>query len=68
MLLNYMLILARAMNLGEFIDGKAQQPLPPSFVDREAELNKFQQYCHSLMLKILVLFAIGLEVTSVNFL
>lgn len=52
----------RAMNLGEFVDGKAQQPLPRIFVDHETELDKFQKYCHSLMLKILVLFAIGLEV------
>ncbi len=50
------------MNLGQFVDGKAQQPLPASFVDREEELNKFQKYCHNLMLKILVLFAVGLEV------
>lgn len=50
------------MNLGEFVDGKAQQPLPKSLIDHEAELDKFQKYCHSLMLKILVLFAIGLEV------
>lgn len=57
------------MNLAEFADGKAQQPLPNVFVDHEAELDKFQRYCHTLMLKILVLFAIGLEVTfpSLNF-
>ncbi|KUJ09983.1 Clavaminate synthase-like protein [Mollisia scopiformis] len=51
-----------AMNLGEFVDGKAQQPLPPSFAAREAEIDQFQKYCHGLMIKILVLFAIGLEV------
>jgi len=51
-----------AMNLGEFVDGKAQQQLPKIFSDNEAELDKFQKYCHSLMLKILVLFAIGLEI------
>lgn len=50
------------MNLGEFINGKAQQPLPPVFASREAELDQFQKYCQSLMLKILTLFAIGLEV------
>jgi hypothetical protein len=53
----------RAMNLGEFIDGKAQQPLPPSLLGQEGELNKFHNYCHDLMLKILTLFAIGLEVS-----
>ncbi|CZR65177.1 related to gibberellin 20-oxidase [Phialocephala subalpina] len=51
-----------AMNLGEFINGYAQQPLPPVFAPREAELDRFQKYCQSLMLKILTLFAIGLEV------
>jgi isopenicillin N synthase-like dioxygenase len=51
------------MNLGEFVAGKAQQPLPRSFQDHEAELDKFQKYCHNLMLKILDLFAIGLEVS-----
>jgi len=53
----------RAMNLGEFINGKAQQPLPLSLVAHEGELNKFHNYCHDLMLKILTLFAIGLEVS-----
>ncbi len=52
----------RAMNLGEFVDGKAQQPLPQAFVDHEADLDRFQKYCHSMMLKILTIFAIGLEV------
>ncbi|KAN0098297.1 oxidoreductase-like protein [Hyaloscypha variabilis] len=53
-----------AMNLGGFLDGKAQQPLPPAFVDHEAELYAFQKDCQSLMNKILDLFAIGLEVNS----
>ena len=52
----------RAMNLGGFLDGKAQQPLPPAFVDHEPELYAFQKDCQSLMNKILDLFAIGLEV------
>jgi hypothetical protein len=50
------------MNLGEFVNGKAQQPLPTTFIKHERELDEFQKYCHSLMLKILDLFAIGLEV------
>lgn len=54
--------LPRAMNLAEFVDGKAQQPLPAAFKDRVAELDRFHKYCHSLMLKVLVLFGIGLEV------
>ncbi|KAH6680833.1 oxidoreductase-like protein [Halenospora varia] len=51
-----------AMNFGEFVDGKAQQPLPPSLVHHESELDKFHTYCHDMMLKILTLFAIGLQI------
>ncbi|KAM3088258.1 hypothetical protein ACMFMG_002313 [Clarireedia jacksonii] len=51
-----------AMNFGDFVDGKAQQPLPPSLAPHESELDEFQQYCHKLCLKILTLFAIGLEI------
>ncbi|KAI9640215.1 hypothetical protein NHQ30_011453 [Ciborinia camelliae] len=51
-----------AFNLGDFVDGKAQQPLPPSLSPHEAELNEFQLYCHKLCLKLLTLFAIGLEI------
>lgn len=50
------------MNLGEFANGNAQQPLPPLLKNREAELNQFHDYCHDLMLKILRLFAIGLDI------
>jgi isopenicillin N synthase-like dioxygenase len=52
----------RAFNLGEFQDGKAQQPLPPSLAPHEAELYIFEKYCNNLMLKLLDLFAIGLKV------
>ncbi|TVY55659.1 UPF0676 protein [Lachnellula cervina] len=51
-----------AMNLGEFVQGKAQQPLPPAFTDNEADLDAFQKYCHAMMMKILTLFAIGLQI------
>ncbi|KAJ5050470.1 uncharacterized protein L3040_002353 [Drepanopeziza brunnea f. sp. 'multigermtubi'] len=51
-----------AMNLGEFVDGRAQQPLPAAFAGHEQELDQFQKYCHCLMSKILVLFGIGLEI------
>ena len=56
------LTLSRAFNLAEFIKGKAQQPLPPAFAPREEQLDQFHKYCHSLMEKILALFAIGIEV------
>jgi isopenicillin N synthase-like dioxygenase len=50
------------MNLGGFLDGKSQQPLPPVFKDHEPELYAFQKYCQTMMNKILDLFAVGLEV------
>ncbi|TAQ84878.1 hypothetical protein B7494_g6799 [Chlorociboria aeruginascens] len=53
-----------AFNIHEFKDGKAQQTLPPSLVNHESDLNTFQQHCHNLCLKLLKLFAIGLEVDS----
>ncbi|KAI6715800.1 hypothetical protein JHW43_001622 [Diplocarpon mali] len=53
-----------AMNIGEFVEGKAQQPLPVAFAHHEQELDKFQKHCHSLMLRILTLFAIGLEIDT----
>lgn len=52
----------RIINFGEFSDGKAQQPLPPTLIDHESEISAFQDYCHNLCLKILDLFAIGLDV------
>jgi hypothetical protein len=54
----------RAFNIGEFLHGKAQQPLPPSLQPHEADLASFEQYCRTLCLKLLTLFGIGLEVRS----
>ncbi|QSZ36908.1 hypothetical protein DSL72_008998 [Monilinia vaccinii-corymbosi] len=51
-----------AFNLGDFVDGRADQPLPPALSPHEKELNEFQLYCHKLCLKLLTLFAIGLEI------
>ncbi|KAH8801550.1 oxidoreductase-like protein [Xylogone sp. PMI_703] len=50
------------INFGEFSNGKAQQPLPPTLINHEAELNAFQDYCHNLCLKILTLFGVGLDI------
>lgn len=50
------------MNLAEFVNEKPQQPLPEALTSREADLYAFQNYCNNLMLKILTLFAIGLNV------
>ncbi len=52
----------RALNLGEFIDGKAQQKLPKSLAAHEAEMSHFADLCHRLCMKILELFAMGLKV------
>lgn len=52
------------MNLGGFLDQKAQQPLPSALIDYESELYAFQKSCQTLMNEILDLFAIGLEVRS----
>ncbi len=52
----------RAFNFGEFIDGKAQQPLPDTFAAKERDLSNFSDYCHKLCLKILTLFGLGLRI------
>jgi hypothetical protein len=56
----------RAMNFGEFVDGKPQQPLPEVLSSRLADLASFEGYCNKLMLKILTLFAIGLDVSHIS--
>lgn len=53
-----------AFNLGEFIGGKAQQPLPPAFVGHEPELSAFSAGCYALCGQILKLIAMGLEIES----
>lgn len=57
------LSLIRAMNFGEFVNGKAQQPLPPSLSPHEANLDHFGALCHGLCVKLLRLFALGLRVS-----
>ncbi|EON70013.1 hypothetical protein W97_09279 [Coniosporium apollinis CBS 100218] len=51
-----------AFNFGEFVDGKAQQPLPAPLADEEAFIGRFADQCHALCNKILELFATALEV------
>ena len=53
--------MCRAFNIAEFIDGKAQQPLPIPLVSHESQLGHFQDLCHELSRKLLRLIAIGLE-------
>lgn len=59
-----MLIYNRAINFGEFIGGKAQQPLAKSLVAHETELSEFADRCHDLCIRLLQLFAIGLKVMT----
>ncbi|KAI5811089.1 hypothetical protein DFH27DRAFT_475060 [Peziza echinospora] len=51
-----------ALNFGEFVDGKAQQALPPALKDHEVELAEFNSLCHNLSMKLLKLFALGLKI------
>ncbi|KAK9858654.1 Oxoglutarate/iron-dependent dioxygenase [Penicillium brevicompactum] len=50
-----------AMNFGDFKDGKAQQPLPPSLAPHEGEINEFAKLCNKTCNRILTLLALGLE-------
>lgn len=59
-----MLTYVRAINFGEFVDGKAQQPLAKSLVAHESELSGFADRCHDLCIRLLQLFAIGLKVMA----
>lgn len=51
----------RAMNIAEFIDGKAQQALAPALAPHEADIHHFYGLCHELCIKLLKLFALGLK-------
>lgn len=50
------------MNFGEFQNGKAQQPLPPSLEPHEHDINRFFTLCRKTCDRILTLLALGLEV------
>ncbi|KAK3901857.1 hypothetical protein C8A05DRAFT_16021 [Staphylotrichum tortipilum] len=56
-----------AFNFGEFINAKAQQPLPPAIAADEASISAFRDYCYHLTLKLNTLLGIGLEVTPPTF-
>ncbi|RDI88192.1 hypothetical protein Vi05172_g2138 [Venturia inaequalis] len=51
-----------AFNMNEFRNGKAQQSLPPPLAENEARVNAFIDQCRLLCIRILELFAIGLEI------
>ncbi|KAH8425316.1 putative oxidoreductase, 2OG-Fe(II) oxygenase family [Aspergillus melleus] len=49
-------------NFGEFKNGKAQQPLPPSLAPHESEIDHFANLCHKTCDRILKLLALGLQI------
>ncbi len=49
--------------MGDFVNGKAQQPLSPLLAENEDVLSEFSDTCHQLCMKILQLFAVGLKVS-----
>ncbi|KKK17746.1 putative oxidoreductase, 2OG-Fe(II) oxygenase family [Aspergillus rambellii] len=51
-----------AMNFGEFKDGKAQQPLPPSLAPQETQIGHFAELCNKTCARILKLLALGLQI------
>ncbi|KAL9073519.1 MAG: hypothetical protein Q9157_004724 [Trypethelium eluteriae] len=55
-----------AFNIGEFIDGKAQQPLPEVLAAHHDEIARFQASCHALCNRILRTLARGLEYPTVS--
>jgi hypothetical protein len=56
----------RAFNFGEFINGKAQQPLPSPIAPDELRYSAFADSCHGLCNKILHLLGIGLGVSFLS--
>ncbi|KJK80723.1 hypothetical protein H634G_03872 [Metarhizium anisopliae BRIP 53293] len=53
-----------AFNFGEFINNKAQQPIPPTVAAEEARFSAFADLCRALCLKILALLGQGLQVND----
>ncbi|OCK93267.1 Clavaminate synthase-like protein [Cenococcum geophilum 1.58] len=53
-----------AFNIGEFLNGKANQPLPAPLAAEESRMARFADQCHALCDKILQLFGAALEIPS----
>ncbi|PYH78765.1 oxidoreductase [Aspergillus uvarum CBS 121591] len=51
-----------AFNFGEFINHKAQQPLPPALAPHEAEIAHFADLCQKTCARVLTLLALGLGI------
>ncbi|KAK4203917.1 hypothetical protein QBC40DRAFT_274140 [Triangularia verruculosa] len=56
-----------AFNFGEFIHGKADQPIPATIAPYESQINDFGELCYKLCLKINTLLGIGLQVSPPDF-
>ncbi|KAI1438764.1 2OG-Fe(II) oxygenase superfamily protein [Xylaria sp. CBS 124048] len=56
-----------AFNFGSFSNGKAIQPIPQSVEPFQADVAAFRGSCHSLCLKLMLLFGIGLGVNPPEF-
>jgi isopenicillin N synthase-like dioxygenase len=50
--------------MNEFRNGKAQQPLPPPLAENEERVDAFVNQCRLLCIRIMELFAIGLEING----
>ena len=53
---------SRAFNFGEFVEGKAQQPVPAALAPHEDEVSRIFEQCRALAVRILYLLGVGLEV------
>lgn len=56
-----------AFNFGEFVDGKAQQPIPDTIAQYEGQVGAFRDLCYQMCLKINTLLGIGLQVDPPDF-
>jgi isopenicillin N synthase-like dioxygenase len=52
----------RALNFGEFKDGKLQQPIPPALEPHENDIKHFTELCNKTAARVMRLLALGLEV------
>ncbi|KAK4157594.1 hypothetical protein C8A00DRAFT_29438 [Chaetomidium leptoderma] len=56
-----------AFNFGEFVDNKAQQPIPPTIAADQPDISAFRDLCYNLSLKLNTLLGIGLGVNPPDF-
>ncbi|RAL13958.1 putative oxidoreductase, 2OG-Fe(II) oxygenase family [Aspergillus homomorphus CBS 101889] len=56
-----------AFNFGEFINHKAQQPLPPALAPHETEIAHFADLCQKTCTRVLTLLALGLGIPPTFF-